>query len=153
MKKKIVVLVIALLLVVLGVYTGFRFARRGTDIIGVTTLNGKNTVILNAKTGDEFASGTGYLTVGEGERIHLEHNLSSGSLSVAFKSGEGAAEALANLDLDNLPSAADMTGEGAFGKEDISGKGSLDFEAEPGEYTVHFTNNSAVGTARVTAKK
>ena len=46
-----------------------------------------------------------------------------------------------------LPDSEDI-----FGKSGISGKGSLDFEAESGEYTVYFNQHAAVGTAKVTAK-
>ena len=71
-------IVVAVLLVAAGIYTGIRLAKHGTDIIGVTTLPDRNTVIMNAKTGDEFVAGTGYLTVAEGEHIHLEYDLSAG---------------------------------------------------------------------------
>lgn len=153
MKKKLILILVAALVVTLGVYVGYRFAKRGTDIIGVTTLSDKNTVIMNAKTGSEFAAGTGYLTVAEGERIHMEYDLSAGSIDVAIKSGEGAMEAIENMDFENLPSAEDMTGDGAFGETGVSGKGSMDFDAAAGEYTVYIVNNGAVGSATLTAKK
>lgn len=153
MKKKVILIVIAVLLAVLAGYTGYRFAKRGTDIVGVTTLSDKNTVIMNAKTGNEFVSGTGYLTVAEGEGLHLEYDLSSGSFDVAFRADEEGVAAAQAMDLENLPTEENMTGEGSFGKQELTGKGSLDFEAEPGSYTVHITNHGAIGKATVTAKK
>lgn len=153
MKKKVILIAIGVLLAVLAGYTVYRFATHGTDIIGVTTLSHKNTVIMNAKTGSEFVSGTGYLTVAKNEELHLEYNLTSGSIDVAFRADEAGVAAAESMDLEHLPTAEDMTGEGSFGKQGLSGKGSLDFEAEPGSYTVHITNHGAVGKATVTVKK
>ena len=48
MKKKTVALIVVLALFVAGAaYVAFRLKIRGTDIIGVTTLPDRNTVILN----------------------------------------------------------------------------------------------------------
>lgn len=135
MNKKALIIAIGVLLAALAGYTGYRFAIRGTDIIGVTTLTRKNMVIMNAKTGSEFVSGTGKLTVAEGEGLHLEYNLASGSVDVAFHSDEKPAE-------------------GSFSEAGIEGKGSLDFDAAvSGTYTVRITNHSAVGKVTVSAKK
>lgn len=153
MKKKVIIAIVALLVVALGVYAGYRLAVRGTDVIGVTSLSDRNTVIMNAKTGDEFVSGTGYLTVGKGEGLHLEYDLSSGSIDVAFRADDGYAAAAQSMDVEKLPETEELTGEGAFGEQGLAGKGSLDFEAAEGTYTVHITNHSAIGKATVTAKK
>ena len=153
MKKKAILIVIAALLAVLAGYTTYRFATRGMDIVGVTTLSDKNQVIMNAKTGNEFVSGTGYLTVAEGEGLHLDYNITSGSIDVSFRADEEGVAAAQSMDLENLPTAENMTGEGSFGEQELTGKGSLDFEAEPGSYTVFITNHSAIGKATVTAKK
>jgi len=159
MKKKGIIVIIAVLLVALGAYTGYRLVNRGTDIIGVTTLSEKNKVIMNAKTGDEFVAGSGFITVAEGEKLHLEYNVSSGSFDIAIRADEEGVSAYQNLGAENvptpdaLPDAEDMTGEGAFGSEGITGKGSMDFEAAAGAYTVHITNHNVVGTATLTAKK
>ena len=161
MKKKTILTIVLALLVAAGIYTCFRLAKRGTDITGVTTLPDRNTVIMNAKTGDEFAAGTGYLTVAEGEHIHLEYDLSAGSIDVSFKPGEDALfgtlmsqdEPLTSEDLEDLPTAEDMTGEGVFGQEDVTGKGSMDFDVAADTYTVYIVNNNAIGSATFTTKK
>ena len=145
-KKTIIILAAALLFAAAAVYVGVRLHNRGTDIIGVTTLPDRNTVIVNAKTGKEFVSGSGKLTVGAGEHIHLEYALTAGSFDLAFHEGSDGLDVFRNADLENLPS----TGE-VFGKSDLSGSGSLDFEAADGEYTVYYNNHGAIGTAKITA--
>ena len=153
MKKK-TVLIVALVLAAAAVgYVGYRLAIRGTDIVGVTTLPDRNTVIVNGKTGDEFESGTGFLTVGEGQKLHVEYDVKSGSFDVAFRADEDAAAAYEEMDVDNLPTAEEMTGEGSFGTAELTGKSSLDFDAEPGDYTVYITNHGMVGNVKVTAVK
>lgn len=151
MSKKMKVILIAILCALLAgtIYVGYRIINHGKDIIGVTSLTDKNTVIMNSKTGAEFVGGTGYITVGEGQRLHLTYDLSSGSFDLAFQSAEGVDP----MDVEHLPTAEEMTGEGAFGKADISGKGSLDFDAAPGQYTAYFTMHGAIGTATLTAAK
>ena len=140
MKKKTVALIVLALIVVAGAYIAVRMKNRGTDIIGVTTLYDRNTVIMNAKTGQEFVSGRGTLTVGEGERVHMEYDLSAGALDIAFFEGG-----------DNAPLEEDMSG-GLFGQEGVSGKGALDFDAAPGSYSVQIAVHDAVGRAVVTTK-
>lgn len=161
MKKRVIVLVLVLLLVAVGGYGCYRLKIRGTDIIGVTTLPDKNTVIMNAKTGEEFEAGTGYITVADGEMLHLEHNLTAGSFDIAFRKDEdafnlyesiGTTENLSDT-LQNLPTSEEMTGEGSFGDSQITGSGSFEFDAEPGNYTVYITNHNAIGKATVTAIK
>ncbi len=156
MKKKLILILVAVLVVTAGGYVGFRLARRGTDITGVTTLTDRNQVIINAKSGVDFAAGTGYLTVAEGERIHMDYDFSAGSIDVAFEAGKSIPDVLndpEHLDSESLPAPEEFTGEGAFGQKAVSGKGSLDFDAEPGEYAVNIVNNDAIGSAKLTAKK
>lgn len=156
MKKKLILILVAVLVVTAGGYVGFRLARRGTDITGVTTLTDRNQVIINAKSGADFAAGTGYLTVAEGEHIHMDYDFSAGSVDVAFETGKSIPEAFndpEHLDPESLPAPEEFTGEGAFGQKAVSGKGSLDFDAEPGEYAVNIVNNDAIGSAKLTAKK
>lgn len=150
MKKKSIVLIAAALVLVAAIaYTGMRIINRRTDINGVTTLYEKDTavrVIMNAKPGKEFYAGSGKLAVGDGKSIHVEYAIESGSFDLAFHKGSGGLDAILGADLDNLPESGDV-----FGKSGISGKGSLDFEAVSGEYTVYFKPHGAVGTATVTA--
>ncbi|MBR3570758.1 MAG: hypothetical protein IKN96_08210 [Oscillibacter sp.] len=158
-KKNIVIIGVAALVVVACAYVALRLRNRCTDIIGVTTLTDRNTVIMNSKTGAEFVSGEGQLAVGEGERIRVEYDLSGGEIDISFKErGEGSAsyeditpENVPDV-LENLPTPEDMTGEGAFGQDGITGKGSLYFDAAPGSYNVHIALHDAVGKAVVTAK-
>ena len=161
MKKKTVALIVLALVVVAGIYVAVRLKNRGTDIIGVTTLPDRNTVIMNAKAGSEFVSGTGNVSVGEGERIHMEYNLSAGEIDVAFRANEGDFASYEDITPDNenleealnsLPTPEDMAGEGSFGQDGVSGKGSLDFDAAPGLYAVQITLHDAVGKAVITAK-
>ena len=148
MKKKIIILIIAaLVLIAAGSYVAVRIINRGTDIIGVTTLEKKNTVIMNANADSDYGAGSGKLTVGEGERIHVEYALKAGGFDLAFCQGSNGLEVIRSSDLQNLSD----TGE-VFGRSGVSGSGSLDFEAAPGEYTVYFNRNGAAGTAKVTAK-
>ncbi len=146
-KKKIVLTVTVLVLIAVSIYTGMRIKNRWTDINGVTTVPDRNTVYMNSKTGKEFESGCGYLTVGEGQHIHVEYAIDTGSFDLAFHKGNGNQTVFFNAPLDNLPDAGDV-----FGKSGISGKGSLDFEASRGEYMVFFRQHGAIGSATVTAK-
>ena len=146
-KKSIILIVAALVLIVAIAYVGMRFINRGTDINGVTTLVEKNTVIMNVRPGKDFAGGSGKLTVGEGKSIHVEYALDAGSFDLAFCKGSDALAAIRRANLSDLPNTGDL-----FGKSGVSGKGSLDFEAAPGKYTVYFEQHGAVGTANVTAK-
>ena len=161
MKKKTVALIVVLALVIAGaVYVAVRLKNRGTDIIGVTTLPDRNTVIMNSKTGKEFVSGTGNLSVGEGERIHVEYDLSAGEIDVSFlKSDSTPYEDITaeneNLEdaLNNLPVAEDFAGGDAFGQDGVSGKGVLDFDAAPGLYMVDIAIHDAPDKVVVTAAK
>ena len=148
MKKKSIVLIVAALVVIVAIaYVGMRFINRGTDINGVTTLVEKNTVIMNVKPGKDFAGGSGKLTVDEGKRIHVEYALDAGSFDLAFCKGSNALDVLRSAKLDSLPDAGEV-----FGKSGVSGKGSLDLDAVPGEYTLYLNPHDTIGTATVTAK-
>ena len=127
-------------------YAGLRISRRGTDLIGVTTLD--NTVIMNSKTGKEFVSGSGKLTLGEGERIHLKYSLDAGSFDFAVNSGSNGLDIFDSTDLGSLSDEGEV-----FGRSGITGKGSLDFKAGPGEYTLFFNMHDAVGTATASPEK
>lgn len=155
--KKRVILIAVLVLAFAAVgYVGYRLAIRGTDIIGVTTLPDRNTVYVNGKSGDEFTAGSGFITVGEGEQLCLKYDFSAGGIDIYFRADENAADAYENVtdfDPEKLPTAEEMTGEGAFGQAGVTGKGTLDFPAEAGTYTVFFVNHGVIGKASVTAKK
>lgn len=119
-----------------------------TDVIGVTTLTEKNIVVMNAETGDEFVSGSGKLTVSEGEHIHVEYALDAGSFDLAFHAGDGSLDIFQSADLENLTADGDV-----FGASGLTGSGSLDLEAPAGEYSVFFSMHEAVGAATVSAAK
>lgn len=147
MKKKHILLILAVLVLIAAGYVGMRLRNRWTDITGVTTVRDRNTVYMNSKTGKDFEAGSGSLTVGEGQRIHVEYALDAGNFDLAFNKGNNDHSVFFNAPLDNLPATGDV-----FGKSGVSGKGSLDFEAAPGEYTVFIRQHGAIGSATVTAK-
>lgn len=158
-KKKIAIICVAALVVIAGAYVALRLHNRGTDIIGVTTLTDRNTVIMNSKTGAEFVAGEGQLAVSEGERIHVEYDLSGGTIDISFNELTSSGAAYEDITpenvpdvLENLPAPEDMAGEGAFGQDGVTGKGGLDFDAAPGGYNVHIAQHGAIGKATVTAK-
>ena len=139
-RAKIMILAIVAVLIAGGAYVGVRLAGRGKDIIGVTTLPDENIVIMNARSGDEFVSGSGNISVKEGQKIYLSHDLKSGSfdLAIGLSTGTGEPE-----DAGDLP-------EGYLKEKDgIEGKGEQFFELEGGDYTVVFTMHGAIGTARI----
>lgn len=156
MKKKTILLLSAVLVVLIaaGIYIGVRLNGRGKDIIGVTTLTKENKVIMNSATGNEFVSGSGMITVKEGEHIHLTYKLKSGSFDIGFAPGtDGVLEAVTNLDMTELEDPTQDPSEYAIEQKGIEGSGEADFEAQSGEYTVYFTMNGAVGTATVSTAK
>ena len=148
MKKKNIILIIAVLVLIAAGYAGMRLKNRWTDITGITTVRDRNTVYMNSKTGKEFEAGSGSLKLGEGQVIHVEYALDSGNFDIAFNEGNESHTVFFNAPLDNLPDKGDV-----FGKSAVSGKGSLDFEATPGEYTVFIRQHGAIGSATVTAVK
>ena len=148
-KKKIVLLVSALVLIAAIAYVWLRLNNRWTDINGVTTVHERNTVYMNSKPGKDFYAGVGYLTVGENKRIHAEYDLESGSFDLAFRR---YIEERTGLDVrssafDNLPDSGDV-----FGKSGISGQGSLNFDVAPGKYEVYFKSHNSIGSATVTER-
>ena len=156
MKKKTILIlsVVVVILIAAGAYVGFRMANRGQDIIGVTSLTKENKVIMNSATGNEFVSGSGTITVKEGEHIHLTYKLKSGSFDIGFNPGtDGVLEAVTNLDMTELEDPTQNPSEYAIEQKGIEGNGGADFEAQSGEYTVYFTMNGAVGTATVSTAK
>ena len=149
-KKRIILLIVAIVLIVATAYVWLRLNNRWTDINGVTTVSERNTVYMNAKPGKDFYGGTGYLTVGEGKLIHAEYDIESGSIDIAFRI---YVKGRANLNLrssafDDLPDSGEV-----FGKSGVSGKGSLAFEVAPGEYEVYFKSHDTIGSAIVTARR
>ena len=148
-KKRIILLIVAIVLIVATAYVWLRLNNRWTDINGVTTVSERNTVYMNAKPGKDFYGGVGYLTVGENKRIHVEYDLESGNFDLAFRR---YVEKRSTIDLrssafDNLPDSGEF-----FGKSGISGKGSLNFEVAPGEYEVYFKSHDSIGSATVTER-
>lgn len=148
MKRKIlIILVLAACLIIAASGCGTRISERHTDIIGVTTIPEKNTVIMNAKTDEEFVSGTGKITVGEGERIHVESSLETGSVDLALHAGDGSLDVFTGADLENLPVEGDV-----FGISGLEGDGSFDLDAAEGEYSIYFALHDAAGNVTVSTK-
>lgn len=146
-KKRIILTVAVFVLIAAAAYVGLRLKNRWTDINGVTTVFERNTVYMNARPGKDFAGGSGYITVRQGKSIHVEYAVDTGKFDVAFCKGSNALSVIRSSELDNLHNAGNV-----FGKSGVSGKGSIDFEAEPGEYTVYFNPHDTIGSATVTAK-
>lgn len=146
-KKRIILTAAVFVLIVAAAYVGLRLKNRWTDINGVTTVYERNTVYMNVRPGKDFAGGSGYITVEEGKRIHVEYAVETGKFDIALNKGSNALSVIRNSDLDNLSSSGNV-----FGKSGISGKGSIDFEAEPGEYTIYFNPHDTIGSAIVTVK-
>ncbi|MBQ6002924.1 MAG: hypothetical protein IJL18_08745 [Synergistaceae bacterium] len=146
-KKRIILTVAAFVLIAIAAYVGLRLRNRWTDIKGVTTVYERNTVYMNVRPGKDFAGGSGYITVEEGKSIHVEYAVETGKFDIALNKGSNALSVIRNSDLDNLSSSGNV-----FGKSGISGKGSIDFEAEPGEYTIYFNPHDTIGSAIVTVK-
>lgn len=150
MKKKGIVLTIAVLVMIAAAACVLiRLNNRWTDIEGVTTLSGRNTVFMNLKPWTNFYLGTGQLIIDEGKHIHAEYALDSGTFDLAFRAYVKGRD---NLDVkspvfDNLQASGEV-----FGKSGVSGKGTLDLDAAPGVYEVYIKPHNAVGTATVTAR-
>ena len=143
MKKILFVIISVIAAVFVIVLAACNYLKvRHRDITGVTTLSKENTVIMNSPTGEEFVTGSGTLTVGEGEKIHAEYKLDAGSIDIAFHAGDDGLAVFDDTDMENLADEGDV-----FGKSGIEGSGTLDFEASPGEYTVFITIHKAVGSA------
>ena len=145
-RKTLMILAVTALLVLSLSGCGRLLSRDHTDIIGVTTLTEKNTVVMNSPTGDEFVSGSGKITIGEGERLHVEYALDKGSFDLAFHKGSDGLDVFKSADLEALPMEGDV-----FGKSGVEGSGSLELEAPAGEYTVYFAIHDTVGSATVSA--
>lgn len=128
--------------------TGCSIISRHKDITGVTTLSKENTVVMNSPTGKEFVTGSGNLTVGDGEVIHLKYDLSEGSFDLACNEGNEDLDIFESTDLEKLSSEGEV-----FGISGIEGSGELDIHAAAGEYTVFFNLHSAVGSATVSVEK
>ena len=164
-KKTIIMIGAAVVGIAVIAAAAVRISRHGKDIIGVTTLGDRNQIIMNVDRDHDFVSGEGYLTIGEGEHIHLEYNMKSGSFDVVVSAGtDEVYSALTETDgqaPENLPAPEELRSfeekmaatDGAQGQGGIEGKGSLDFKAAPGDYTVAFYPHDAVGRAVVTAGK
>lgn len=147
MNEKRIAAVVLMAAVLLLSLTGCSFSRH-KDITGVTTLTKENIVVMNSPTGEEFVSGSGTITVGQGEIVHLEYKLSEGSFDLALNAGDGSLDIFQSTDLENLPSDGEV-----FGRSGVTGSGELDIEAPAGEYTVFFNMHGAAGSATVSAAK
>ena len=100
-------------------------------------------------SGTGLFTGYGQLTIDEGKHIHVEYALDSGNFDLAFRIyAEGNADlAVESPVFKNLQKSGEI-----FGKSGISGKGTLDLDAAPGTYEVHFRPHDVVGWAIVTEK-
>ena len=146
-KKRIILTVAVFVLIAAAAYVGLRLKNRWTDINGVTTVFERNTVYMNVRPGKDFAGGSGYITVRQGKSIHVEYAVDTGKFDIAFCKGSNVLSLIRSSELDNLPNTGNV-----FGKSGVSGKGSIDFEAEPGEYTVYFNPHDTIGSATVTVR-
>ena len=145
MKRKTVRVTALLVCVILLVsLTGCGLFSRHRDITGVTTLTDENTVIMNSPSGTEFVSGSGVITVKEGQAIRLTYEILEGSFDLALNAGDGSLGVFESADLGNLTSEGDV-----FGVSGVTGTGELEIEAAAGEYTVFFKLHGAVGSATV----
>ena len=146
-KKRIILTVAVFVLIAAAAYVGLRLKNRWTDINGVTTVFERNTVYMNVRPGKDFVGGSGYITVRQGKSIHVEYAVDTGKFDIAFCKGSNVLSLIRSSELDNLPNTGNV-----FGKSGVSGKGSIDFEAEPGEYTVYFNPHDTIGSATVTVR-
>lgn len=148
-KKNIILIVVALIIIAAAGYVWWRINNRWTDLNGVTTVFQRNTVYMNSKPGEDSFAGSGQITVDKGKHIHVKYALDSGSFDLAFRayiSGRSELD-FSSAVFDNLPDSGEV-----FGKNSVSGKGTLDFKVEAGTYEVYFKLNKTVGSATVTAE-
>ncbi len=146
-KSMIVIVAVALALVAAIAYVAFRLNNRLTDIIGVTTLPDKNTVIMNSKEAGSFVSGSGKIIVGENGQIRVDYAITGGSCDIAFHAGSVSLDVFEDAEvMGGLSDSGDV-----FGVSGVSGTGNLNLAAESGEYTVYILTHDTIGTATVTA--
>lgn len=135
---------IVVLAAIIAVFAAGKIFSYHKDITGVTTLASENKVVMNSSTAGAFVSGEGLIFVNDGEMLHLEYSLSEGSFDIAFHADSVDLDVFKEADLENLT----LDGE-VFGASAISGRGSLDFAAAPGQYTVFYNMHETVGSATV----
>ena len=156
MRKKTIAIIIVLIIAVITAlaYLVPRLLNRGRDIIGVTSFEKTNEVIMNSATGSEFVKGTGMITIGEGQHAHLSWKLKEGSFDLAFvKNAEDGQDAGTETEGLALPDPAIAERTYDMMEEGIEGSGETDFELEAGVYEVDFIMHGAVGTAKLTSGK
>ena len=104
-----------------------------TPAFGVIT-NDDNTIRVNAENGPDGSAAIGYLTVGENEKIVVDANLNdSGKICLRFMAGV--------LGSDDFP-------DEPLYESTITGKNSMSFTIEAGDYTVGIIASGKVdGTA------
>ena len=128
-------------------YVYWLFPNAWRESTGIIT--GRNTIYMNEPSGAGLFTGYGQLTIDEGRHIHVEYALDSGSFDLAFRVYvEGNDELPVKSPVfKNLQKSGEI-----FGKSGIFGKGTLDLDAAPGTYEVHFRPHDVVGWAIVTEK-
>ena len=150
--KKVIISIIVIAAAIIGFVL---YNHRGGDIIGVTSYPDKNKIIMNTARDNEFVSGQGTITVGEGEVIHLEYDQKAGSFDVAICMGkDDVIEAILSsesLDSSEIPVPEEM--EHFETMTGIEGTGSLDFDVDPGDYTLIFYPHDSEGKVTVTTQK
>ena len=152
MKKQGIIILVGIIAAII-LASVFFFSLRDRNIVGVTTYPDKNMVVLNSKTGNEFVNGSGEITVGENEYIHMEYDLKSGSFDLALCEGNGDLSVFRDIDMSNLPDPDTAEVGSVCGTSDIKGKGSRDYKVPAGKYTVFFTIHDTVGSADVSVRK
>ncbi|MBQ9348728.1 MAG: hypothetical protein IJT94_15565 [Oscillibacter sp.] len=114
-------------------------------------LTNPDNISITCRRAGDGSGGNGYLTVKNSEHIHIEYEIKAGSFDLAVcekssflsKYPQGFGERKVNEVMSNLDTSV---------KTEISGKGSLDFEADAGEYAVFAIFHHTTGKAVVTSE-
>lgn len=120
-----------------------------------------NTVKVTALNSEE-SGGSGIITVGEGEILHVDYKLSKGTFDITvagepFEPAEitnvdASAPEMAETTEQNAQDIIDaFTGEGQYKETGLTGEGSLEFAVQPGDQTLYIMLHDATGEILITA--
>ena len=140
MNKKITGIIVPVVVFVIA--AAVIFFRGGGESYVTSNDDGTLTFDIAEATDDNAVDSASTISVGSDEHVHIDYDLSEGSMDVQFEptfrdSDEDQALITINDDREY------------FGQNDISGSGSLDFEALPQMYDVTFYFHNAKGTGEV----